>query len=1400
MKAVDFAVSRILPEDMRQADYDLSKKGMANIMAQVASKYPDRFGEIAQKLGNLGRNAAWYQGYTTSGADTRPIIDTSRYYAQMDAELDDLRKQKLDKDEFGDQRNEIYMKYSDMIEKDTMRAALSGGNNFARAVASGARGNAAHVKAILSTPGIYSDSKGRTIPLFVRNSFAGGLRPAEVLAGTYGARSAVVSTKKCLREGTLVRMADGSAKPIQALKVGDMVVGSDTLGVTTPVKVTAVFNQGRQAVWEYTLRFSNSNLDATTVECTEDHKMLMSDTAAYGRGRSQYGRGNGPAPDPSLQHARGVLPISKLGMSRRRAALADGGNWQCGISEPWAALLGLMLGDGCMTRSDNTFSCADELMIEHITPMLTSLGLKIKKTSLDPQLYAYAITTAGYHPSMNATSQKGTQGFHSTGRVPLNATTEAHGMRGKYSWEKELPPNIWSWDDQSIVKLIAAYFACDGSVFSTTNPRGRKQVSVTMASTSRALVAGIKALLSVRFGIHCGNIDERTKGGFGNEGIGELRKHPLYSICIGRVECVRKFAALLGDHVPGVKRERLARLAHGQKLTQQNTYAKMSLVGKRYIGELPCWDIAVDHPDHLFLLENGLIVSNSTAKGGDLLKIMTQGTLNYNVTEKDCGVENGIDLPSDDDSLTGRVLASAAGDLPAGTVIDRQALARLRKTGKQVMVRSAMTCNAAHGLCSKCVGVQADGYFPKIGESVGVTASAAIGEPIVQGALNTKHNCLYINDLEILSADGRLLSFNNLRVGDSVIGVGETARTITRVTAKIDQGIQPVYRYEFAMPRGRRSKLSISASAEHQVWTTRGKIPIGDADHILLPRAYQQVDGRREPYAFFAGFFMGDGIRLTPGNKQSLRVSCAELDTAEALNSYLKLHAMSLRKRKRSHDWAVVQTGADVSPRDPITGRIVSSEKHPMKALIRRLGWEGGYALTKSVPDEVWTWDDASVRDFIAGFVTADGSVYEYANGGMGIAMSSTSLPMLERLQQLLWSRLGVMTPCITVIGKVKDGGIRRNCQYQFVVRDTNEAALLAQQITPMGPKRAKIIKMRETLPLPNHAPVVAKLRCATFLGNLPCVDISVDADNELFSLSNGAVVKNSGMAKGKKSFSGFNYISQFVQIPDEFKDKAAVSEHDGMVENIEDAPQGGKFITVNGERHFALPGFEPSVKVGDVVEAGDQLSDGLVNPADIVRLRGLGEGRRYYAERLGQILTDSGNPPDKRNVEILARSAVDNYLIDDPDEDSPWQPDETVRGSDFTRGYTPPKDTSDTHLSKSVGAYLQKPTLHYTIGTRLTPKMIDRLQTAGIESVSTSRTEPWFKPEMKRLRTAAHDSKDWLVSMGTSYLSSQMRDALERGDETNVQENYHFGPRLAYGADAGKGAFGEHVEQTGKF
>lgn len=97
------------------------------------------------------------------------------------------------------------------------------------------------------------------------------------------------------------------------------------------------------------------------------------------------------------------------------------------------------------------------------------------------------------------------------------------------------------------------------------------------------------------------------------------------------------------------------------------------------------------------------------------------------------------------------------------------------------------------------------------------------------------------------------------------------------------------------------------------------------------------------------------------------------------------------------------------------------------------------------------------------------------------------------------------------------------------------------------------------------------------------------------------------GMSTSAKSYSGLPTIIQFTQSPEAFKDRGAVAELDGKVTSVEEAPQGGMFVTVGDKKHYVLPGHEVYVKPGDSVEAGDQLAEGLVDPEDIVRLKGLG-------------------------------------------------------------------------------------------------------------------------------------------------------------------------------------------------
>ena len=664
-------------------------------------------------------------------------------------------------------------------------------------------------------------------------------------------------------------------------------------------------------------------------------------------------------------------------------------------------------------------------------------------------------------------------------------------------------------------------------------------------------------------------------------------------------------------------------------------------------------------------------------------------------------------------------------------------------------------------------------------------------------------------------ADFSLRRIQDIEPGELVLGADIHGDTFpVKVLARHDQGLQPVQTYTYRMGQT-KERVAVTCTEDHPILQTTcysgckeealnytpRKLPAGRGPgqpSAVLPRSCNTPTAVSEPMAKLLGYYMGDGIRWQSapmsGRPHAITVSCACDATMTSLQQHLEAFDLRMVKCERSHDWRVA-------------GKSTANRGHKLKEAVKRLGLCDVYCHEKQLPDEVWRWDDGSVAELIAGFISADGSVYR-SGSTVGVSFASTSSALLRGIRDLLRVRFGIYSCAITRTATAGTGHYK-NDMWAFTVTRRDQLRSLADLVANRipGGKGVKLLDyLREAKPshYDDQPFFKAKRDAIVDAGVQQCWDLSVDHPDELFVLHNSLIVKNtkhnSGMAKGKKEFSGFDYISQFVQIPDEFKDKAAVSEVDGQVEKIEDAPQGGKFIYVGGERHFVLPGFEAMVKVGDNVEAGDQLSDGLVNPSDIVRLRGLGEGRRYYADRLGKILGDSGAVPDKRNTEILARAAVDNYLIDDPDEDSPWNPDELVRESDFLHDYKPPIDTATTGLDKATHSYLQQPVLHYTVGTRLTPKMIKRMRDAGVENVSASRTAPWFKPEMQRLRTASHDSRDWLASMGTSDLSSQMRDSLERGDETNVQENYHFGPRLAYGADAGKGGFGEKIEETGKF
>ena len=148
-----------------------------------------------------------------------------------------------------------------------------------------------------------------------------------------------------------------------------------------------------------------------------------------------------------------------------------------------------------------------------------------------------------------------------------------------------------------------------------------------------------------------------------------------------------------------------------------------------------------------------------TANSGYLTRRLVDVAQDLVVTEEDCGTDRGllmtpvIDggdiIESLGDRVLGRIVARdvirpGTEDeiaVTAGTMLDELWIRRLEEMGiDEVEVRSPITCETRHGICSACYGRDlARGHKVNNGEAIGVVAAQSIGEPGTQLTMRTFH-------------------------------------------------------------------------------------------------------------------------------------------------------------------------------------------------------------------------------------------------------------------------------------------------------------------------------------------------------------------------------------------------------------------------------------------------------------------------------------------------------------------------------------------------------------------------------------------------------------------------------------------------------------------------------------
>lgn len=269
------------------------------------------------------------------------------------------------------------------------------------------------------------------------------------------------------------------------------------------------------------------------------------------------------------------------------------------------------------------------------------------------------------------------------------------------------------------------------------------------------------------------------------------------------------------------------------------------------------------------------------------------------------------------------------------------------------------------------------------------------------------------------------------------------------------------------------------------------------------------------------------------------------------------------------------------------------------------------------------------------------------------------------------------------------------------------------------------------------------------------------------------------GVAGAEKATGGFGLLNAMVQAPKVFPGGAAVSELDGNVSRIEPAPQGGHYVYVGDKAHYVSPANEIAVKVGDTVEAGDALDDGIPNPAKVVEHKGLGEGRRYFLKAFGRAYANSGMRAHRRNLELVTRGLLNHVELTEELEDSPYVPGDVVPYDLVARSYQPRDDAQHVTPAAAVGRYLERPVLHHTIGTRIRPSMLKEIEEFGIKNLYVHDKPPPFRATMVRGMANLQHDPDWMTRQLGSGLKRPFLDAAARGFSSD-ESGTSFVPAMA--------------------
>ena len=196
-----------------------------------------------------------------------------------------------------------------------------------------------------------------------------------------------------------------------------------------------------------------------------------------------------------------------------------------------------------------------------------------------------------------------------------------------------------------------------------------------------------------------------------------------------------------------------------------------------------------------------------TADAGYLTRRLVDVAQDVIINEEDCGTLRGLEvkaLKNNDEiveslgeRILGRVSLHEVHDpstdeliIEAGGLFTEESVKKVEKAELEMIeVRSALTCEATKGICSKCYGVSlSNNKMVQKGEAVGVVAAQSIGEPGTQLTLRTFHvggiAGNISEDSRLVANHGGKLSIEDLKTVDGLDSEGNKVKIVISRTSE----------------------------------------------------------------------------------------------------------------------------------------------------------------------------------------------------------------------------------------------------------------------------------------------------------------------------------------------------------------------------------------------------------------------------------------------------------------------------------------------------------------------------------------------------------------------------------------------------------------------------------------